>query len=283
MRFRARRASVVLLTFLLAVTPSFANSTAHPLGTSNLSQDWSSNALITANDNWSTVPSIEGFLGDRAASGTTADIDPQTVLDPLTTIDVIANQTNPNTNTSGGVAEFHSTLQAAPASTNPTIALQGSGTADHPNIILYLNTSGRMSVNVAYTLRDIDCSSDNAAQQVALQYRVGNSGNFTNLAAGYVADATTGPTLCTATTPVSVTLPAAANNQPEVQVRIITSNAGGNDEWVGIDDIVVSSSAAATTLSIDDVSHSEGNGGATQYDFTVSLSAPAGAGGVTFD
>ena len=34
-------------------------------------------------------------------------------------------------------------------------------------------------------------------------------------------------------------LPAAADNQPLLQVRIITANAVGNDEWVGIDDIAV--------------------------------------------
>jgi predicted extracellular nuclease len=40
---------------------------------------------------------------------------------------------------------------------------------------------------------------------------------------------------------------------------------------------------AGTTLSIDDVSAQEGNSGTTPFTFTVSLSAPAGAGGVTFD
>jgi hypothetical protein len=37
------------------------------------------------------------------------------------------------------------------------------------------------------------------------------------------------------------------------------------------------------SLSIDDVSANEGASGTTSFDFTVSLSAPAGAGGVTFD
>jgi predicted extracellular nuclease len=37
------------------------------------------------------------------------------------------------------------------------------------------------------------------------------------------------------------------------------------------------------TLSISDVSASEGNSGTTSFDFMVSLSAPAGVGGVTFD
>lgn len=42
-----------------------------------------------------------------------------------------------------------------------------------------------------------------------------------------------------------MTLPVAANNQPQVQVRILTTNAVGSDEWVGIDDITVSSAPFA--------------------------------------
>ena len=38
-----------------------------------------------------------------------------------------------------------------------------------------------------------------------------------------------------------------------------------------------------TNLTISDVSLNEGNAGTTSFDFTVSLSSPAGAGGVTFD
>jgi predicted extracellular nuclease len=203
------------------------------------SQDWSNNALITTDDNWSGVPGIEGYLGQNLTSAN--DVDPRTVLGTSATagdLDVIANQTA-TTSTSGGVAEFHTTSQPAPAGTNSTIGFQGSGTADAPYILLYLNTTGQSSINIAYNLRDIDCTTDNAAQQVALQYRVGSTGNFTNIAAGYVADATTGPSLCTLVTPVSAGLPAAADNQALVQVRIITTNATGNDEWVGVDDINV--------------------------------------------
>ena len=68
---------------------------------------------------------------------------------------------------------------------------------------------------------------------------MGNSGNFANVAGGYVADATTGPSLATLVTPVSAVLPVYAENQSLVQLRIMTTNAAGNDEWVGIDDISV--------------------------------------------
>src|SRR5689334_21797697 len=68
-------------------------------------QDWSNTGLITANDDWSGVPGIVGYRGDTSTSVT--GVDPRTIIAPRTdTIDVIANQTNPNTLVSGGVAEF---------------------------------------------------------------------------------------------------------------------------------------------------------------------------------
>ena len=60
---------------------------------------------------------------------------------------------------------------------------------------------------------------------------------------GYVADATSGPGEATQVTRVSVNLPAAADGQPLVQVRVITTNAAGQDEWVGIDDIEASAAS----------------------------------------
>lgn len=241
------------------------------------SQNWSNTGLITVNDNWSGVPGIEGFLGQDITTGT--GVDPQTLLTTSALqndLDVIANQTNPNTLTTGGVAEFEIT--------DPVIALQGSGTADAPHIIINLNTTGQTNINAAYNLRDIDGSADNAVQPVALQYRVGNTGNFTNIPAGFVADATTGPSQATLVTPVSVPLPAACENQSLVQLRVITSNAAGSDEWVGIDDISITSGGGGMpSLTINDVTMAEGNSGTTTFTFTVSLTTPAGAGGVTFD
>jgi len=195
-------------------------------------QNWSNTGLISGDDDWSGVSGIVGFRGDDLT--TTTGTDPETIVadGSGTPIDVIANQANPNTQTSGGVGEFDGIA-------NPVIALQGSGTGDAPHIVISINTTGFSGVRVAYNLRDIDGSTDNAVQPVALQFRVGSSGNYTNIPAGFVADATTGPSLATLVTPVSVTLPAATDNQPLVQLRIITTNAVGNDEWVGIDDIFI--------------------------------------------
>jgi uncharacterized protein len=220
-----RLTACLIAVGLFSALPAWANSVPQSLP---FLQDWSNAGLVSADDNWAGVPGIVGYRGDSLTSATGAD--PQTLLVLDTVVDVNANQTNPATFSTGGVTEF--------ALTNPTIALAGSGTADAPSIVIHLNTTGQQAIQFSYLLRDLDNSTDDAIQQVALQYRVGNSGNFINLPAGYVADATT-PGAATQTTPVSVTLPAAADNQAEVQVRIITTNAAGNDEPVGIDDITV--------------------------------------------
>jgi predicted extracellular nuclease len=154
---------------------------------------------------------------------------------------VIANRTNPNTLTDGGVAEFEIT--------DPVVALQGSGGADAPHLLFFLDTTNTTAVRVAFDIRDIDGSADNAVQAVALQYRVGTTGPFVNVENGnsYTPDATTGPSQATLVTPVAATLPGDAENQPQVEVRVITTNAAGNDEWVGIDNIVVSATAIVPT------------------------------------
>src|SRR6266481_4541694 len=97
-------------------------------------QDWTDTSLITLDNTWSGVPGILGFRGDSLTLG--VDTDPQTILadGASTPVSVIADQTNPNTLTTGGVAEFEIS--------NPVVALQGSGTASAPFLLLQLNTTG---------------------------------------------------------------------------------------------------------------------------------------------
>jgi uncharacterized protein len=273
---RATPSFAVLLA--LAAGAVFVRADGTPQ-TLPFAQSWTEAGQITANDVWTGVPGLQGFLGQDITTGT--GVDPQTLLTTSTAaapdLDVIANQTSPNI-TNGGVAEFDGVA-------NPTIALQGSGTADAPYLLLTLRTTGQSGIRVGYTLRDIDGSADNAVQPVALQFRVGSTGLFTNVPAGFVADATAGPSLATLETPVSVVLPAAADDQPEVQVRIITSNAAGSDEWVGVDDIAVTAGGGPPqpSLSVTDVSVTEGDSGVATARVLVRLTSAAGAGGVTFD
>lgn len=234
----------------------------HDLGTSDFTQDWTSTSLISTNDDWSGVASIIGYLGDISASSTT-NVDPRTLTAAdLGAVDVIANQTS-TTISNGGVAEFEIA--------NPAIAFQGSGTADAPSLVLHLDATGRESVRVQFNAIDLDGSADDAAQQINVQYRIGETGTWTNVDGGYAADVTTGGA-SGQTTAFDVTLPAAADGEAEIQVRIMTTNAGGSDEWVGIDDIEVSSAAAGasgTSVSIGNATVAEGDAGTKVMTFTV--------------
>lgn len=206
-------------------------------------QNWTNTTLITVDNDWNGVPGIIGYFGDTLTAAT--GVDPQTILADGSTTPlgpgVWANRNDPDTFLSGGVGEFDGIA-------NPSIALNGSGTADAPHVVINLNASGTTAINVAYNLRDIDASTDNSIQPYALQYRIGNTGNYTNLPAGFVADASGGPSQATLVTPVSVALPMSCENQPLVQLRILTTNAVGNDEWVAIDDINITGTGGGTTL-----------------------------------
>lgn len=246
------------------------STTPHVLSGGDFSQDWSSSGLITTNDDWSGVASIVGYLGDVDA-GSATNVDPRTLTGAaLGAVDVIANQTSPNVLTAGGVAEFDGIA-------DPTLALQGSGTADAPSLVIYLDASGRKDVRLTFDARDIDGSSDNAAQQIAVQYRLGDGGAWTNVAGGYAADVTTGGTAVQLTA-FDLTLPAAANGRADLQVRILTTNAGGNDEWVGIDNIKVASVAGTGGSGGNEV------GGITILDMAQSLAGsvetPVATGGL---
>ena len=143
-----------------------------------LNQNWTDPNLITTDDSWVNVVSIQGFRGDGLTA--TAGVNAQTVLADGTSTpqDVNANQTNPNTFATGGVTEF----QIA----NPTVAIKGSDTASAPHLMIYLDTTpcpAAKNISVQYDVRDIDGSANDAVQQVALQYRLGNKGNFTNVTA----------------------------------------------------------------------------------------------------
>ncbi|MEZ5306765.1 MAG: carboxypeptidase-like regulatory domain-containing protein [Pyrinomonadaceae bacterium] len=224
----------VVLAVTLTLQEKTSADTTYFLLTPNdpLIQQWSDTGLITTDDDWSGVPSIIGYRGDGLASS--AGTDPQTITadGSLTPIDVNANEPSTGLAT-GGIAEFDSLV-------NPVVAMQGSGTADAPHLDIRINTGkcdAPNDVRVAYVLRDVDTSGD-TNQQVALQYRVGSTGAYTNVGSAYVADATDSSD--TLETPVSAILPSAVLGQSAVHIRIMTTDAPSVDEFVGIDDLVVS-------------------------------------------
>ena len=135
MIYRRFFAAVTLLSFL--VLPLTAQTTPLPVRGRSVaqpespadttaqslpfSQNWANTGLITANNDWSLIPGIIGYRGDGATASTGTD--PQTITADLssTPVNVIANQSAPNTLTTGGIAEFEIA--------DPVLALQGSGTA----------------------------------------------------------------------------------------------------------------------------------------------------------
>jgi uncharacterized protein len=69
-------------------------------------------------------------------------------------------------------------------------------------------------------------------------------------------------------------------------VRWTDVNASGADDGLAIDDFSLTPHSLLNDdpiLTINDVALNEGDSGTTSFTFTVSLSAPAGVGGVTFD
>jgi hypothetical protein len=201
-------------------------------------QDWSNTSLLSANDDWSSVPGVVGYLGDDASSSEPGRDPTSVIAGDVTSVDLISNQADPSTLIPGGVAEF----QLA----DPVVALQGSATADFPSLVFHVNAAGFSGITLFCNLRDLDGSLDDAVQQIAVQFRVGSSGPWSNTLGGYFSDVTTGPGEATLVTSVAVQLPAVANNRPQLQIRVLTTNSAGgplgNDEWVGIDDIVITSS-----------------------------------------
>jgi uncharacterized repeat protein (TIGR01451 family) len=67
-------------------------------------------------------------------------------------------------------------------------------------------------------------------------------------------------------------------------IRWNDTDATGADDGLAVDDFSLTpQSVVPPNLTVNDVSLNEGNAGTTSFTFTVSLSTPAGPGGVTFD
>ncbi|MFL6209062.1 MAG: Calx-beta domain-containing protein [Pyrinomonadaceae bacterium] len=67
-------------------------------------------------------------------------------------------------------------------------------------------------------------------------------------------------------------------------IRLNDVDATGADDGLAVDDFSITPQAGVVqpTLNVNDVTQAEGNAGTTNFNFTVSLTAPAGTGGVSF-
>lgn len=218
------------------------NSTYHPLASGAFMQDWSSPSF-PADDDWSAVPSIIGYRGDGLAP--TAGTNPATIVAPGTGTDFIVDagvSELPIFHPSNGITQFVGSYQS--------IALAGTDAVQAPNLVLHLDTRGTRNVRLSMELIDAVLWPSLTVQPLAVQYRVGTTGNFTNIPYAFVADASASQYWGEILTPLTATLPAETWDQAQVQIRIIVTNAVDakapvfetqpvNDHWILVDNIRV--------------------------------------------
>jgi hypothetical protein len=138
---------------------------------------------------------------------------------------------------------------------NGKIGFLSTGTAQR-SVCLAINTSSLVSINVSYLAATQYQSTTARVGAIGLQYRIGTSGTFTNVASSEyqnnnAANNTTGTGSLNAQS-ISVTLPAACEGQPVVQLRWMYReiSGSGNRPGFSIDNISISGTVPATpTLS----------------------------------
>jgi predicted extracellular nuclease len=171
------------------------------------------------------------------------------------------------------------------------IQFLATGGTDNTNSValdLNLNFSGRTTGNLTFDLATVNNSTNNRAATLRAYYSFDatnwmelTSSNFPYNAINNVINNQS----------VSIALPGEFADKPTVKIRFYCHNAGtpgtinsGSRPKISIDNVMVSSDPLlGSFLSVNDVSNNESNAGVTNYDFVVSLSSAAPAGGVTFE
>jgi predicted extracellular nuclease len=247
----------------MSISGDSVTTTYYSLAGGTFTQNWD-----TAPDgvNFTNVPSIKLYGGEFTSAGSA---DPSAYLLDFTTLPVYGGA-NSSGNPSAGGAYYYSG-----AGLNPTFGFQGSGSQDYIALVFHLDATGRQNIVFNANLRDLDPSGDTGAQAVQIQYRLGETGNWTNVAGGTFTNITAAGSATTVTA-VSVTLPAAADDKALVQIRVMTGNAPSNDQMVGVDDIAISSTALPSgnpgSLAIAAASAIEGDSGTSNLGFVVTRS-----------
>ncbi len=129
------------------------------------------------------------------------------------------------------------------------IAMLGSSSVNAGAFVVAVDTTGLTNVQVSWIARTItqQASRDNS---LTLQYRVGTTGNFTDVDQANTTYSTTGQSAGHSASFGPFTLPVAAENQSVVQLRWIywQNNAlTGSRDRIALDDIGISGSAGSPT------------------------------------
>jgi len=231
---------------------------------------------------WTNNSTIPGWFHARTGTGTT----------------LVAND---GTSNAGNLYSY-----GTGTATDRALGSLGTGNAAIGNMFwgvrLQNNTGATItSLDVTYTGEQWRNSAA-AAQTVAYSYLVGSptvtgalaefqsagvavpSLDFTSLITGGSAGAVNGNLAANRVTLTHTSSGLSIPNGTEVMLRWSDPDHTGADHALSIDDFSVTPHGSIfPNLSISDVSAAEGNSGSASFTFTVSLSAPAGPGGVTFD
>lgn len=125
---------------------------------------------------------------------------------------------------------------------NNGLSYQGASNETRACFRLGLITTDRRDIAIEWKVRDINVNPNN--NFVEFQYRIGETGDFIDVTGDLYQQGTT-----PSGTIFTLTLPAATNNQPLVQVRWIYYETGtGARDRLAIDDITVSSSPLPVEL-----------------------------------
>ncbi len=129
------------------------------------------------------------------------------------------------------------------------ISILASGTQAAGAFVVAIDTTGKTNIQVSWIARTIlqQSSRDNS---IALQYRIGTSGNFNDLNPSVYTSAGNAAGRAASFGPIS--LPAMAENQPIVQVRWIyweSAGSTGSRDRIAIDEISITADNTVTPTS----------------------------------
>ncbi|MCF0049120.1 ExeM/NucH family extracellular endonuclease [Dyadobacter sp. LJ53] len=163
-------------------------------------------------------------------------------------------------------------LNAGPNGENG-IAMLASGSNAAGAVVISINTIGKTNVLVEWTARTIQqqASRDNS---LALQYRIGDTGNFVDLGTGGDVYASAGNAAGHAAS-FSLTLPATLENQNLVQLRWIywESSVGttGSRDRIALDDVTIDETVSGPDITAPVISGLSPQDNATNVQLTTNL------------
>ncbi|MBO9664109.1 choice-of-anchor U domain-containing protein [Dokdonella sp.] len=206
---------------------------------------------------------------DSEPTGTPDEQTPQAIVKAGSGFAVLMRDEN---NATGNTDDLYARVFGDVPAAAPEIAVEqpaGTNIADggskaFGSIYLGSNTS------LTFTIRNSGTAN---LTGLAITKTGANPGDFT------VTANPTAPVAASGTTTFTVQFAPGAAGARSADIHIASNDADENP----FDITLTGTGVALPNLSINDVSLNEGNSGTTTFAFTVSLSAPAGPGGVTFD